>query len=368
METLKKNIQQQKNKDQRPYPKLDYSITDIQQRNKIVYHIIETIPSEKLTHYYLEELTKYLTQNVQTKKEKMILTDNRMFTINKRETSYQGLVSKLENGQDGIYNFITQEDKNILLVPKISISEEDLETIPGLKKLREEIKKIEQKQKKATGKDKYLLTKMLIQMRQDQYVLKSAYKPPIYVMNMIKNVSQINLDDNITIDEDSNEPINNELISFFNPQHICCILCNYSKLKEACWGNFQSDMYYLMQAFDQVSEKALKQNYPILYEIMILKIDGLMNKDIIIELNNKFNITYSIEYLSLLWRKKIPKIIAEQAKQDWIVWYYTTKEYGKWKRCSRCHKIKLAHPYFFTKNKTSKDGFYSLCKKCRNKK
>jgi hypothetical protein len=42
-----------------------------------------------------------------------------MVTVNKREISYEGLVSKLENGEDGIYNFITDGDKNILLVPKI---------------------------------------------------------------------------------------------------------------------------------------------------------------------------------------------------------------------------------------------------------
>jgi hypothetical protein len=40
-------------------------------------------------------LTKYLTENPKEKKEKKILTDNRMVTINKRETSYEGLVSKL---------------------------------------------------------------------------------------------------------------------------------------------------------------------------------------------------------------------------------------------------------------------------------
>jgi len=42
-----------------------------------------------------------------------------MITVNKRETSYEGLVGKLENGEDGIYNLMTGGDKNILLVPKI---------------------------------------------------------------------------------------------------------------------------------------------------------------------------------------------------------------------------------------------------------
>jgi hypothetical protein len=42
----------------------------------------------------------------QEKKEKAILTENRMATVNKRETSYEGLVSQLENGEDGIYNLM----------------------------------------------------------------------------------------------------------------------------------------------------------------------------------------------------------------------------------------------------------------------
>lgn len=56
------------------------------------------------------------------RKSKVINTDNRMVTINKRETSFEGLVGKFENGEDGIYNLIT-EDKNIIFTPKISITE-----------------------------------------------------------------------------------------------------------------------------------------------------------------------------------------------------------------------------------------------------
>ena len=76
------------------------------------------------------------------RKSKVINTDNRMVTINKRETSFEGLVGKFENGEDGIYNLIT-EDKNIIFTPKISITEEDIETIPALKQLRESIKIVE---------------------------------------------------------------------------------------------------------------------------------------------------------------------------------------------------------------------------------
>lgn len=351
----------------RPYAKLDPTITDAQQRNKKVHEIINTVPAQKLTPYYLEELTKYLTETPDNKKQKKVLTDNRMVTVNKREISYEGLVSKLENGEDGIYNFITDGDKNILLVPKIQITEDDINTIPGLKELREQIQKIEIRQKAARGKQKFLLTKQLIEMRQDQYVLKSIYKPPVTLMKLTKNLNQINLNERITINQNG-DPTSNCLVSLFNPYHVCCLLCNYSKLKEDCWGHFDNDWWYLMEDFDNLVQRALKEKYPILYDIMIYKIDGVQNKDIVQKIKQSYGVTYSVEYLSAVWRKKIPKIISDKAKQEWIIWHYTFEEKGKWKKCSRCHQIKLAHPYFFTKNKTAKDGWYSMCKCCRNKK
>lgn len=45
-----------------------------------------------------------------------------MVTINKRETSFEGLVSKFENGEDGIYNMMLDNDKNVILTPKVSIT------------------------------------------------------------------------------------------------------------------------------------------------------------------------------------------------------------------------------------------------------
>jgi hypothetical protein len=68
-------------------------------------------PGEK----YLEVLADYLIlcMEKQEKKEKKILTDNRMATVNKRETSFEGLVSQFENGEDGIYGLITEDKYQI---------------------------------------------------------------------------------------------------------------------------------------------------------------------------------------------------------------------------------------------------------------
>jgi hypothetical protein len=49
----------------------------------------------------------------QEKKEKAILTENRLATVNKRECSFEGLVSQLENGEDGIYNLINESKQTI---------------------------------------------------------------------------------------------------------------------------------------------------------------------------------------------------------------------------------------------------------------
>jgi hypothetical protein len=93
--------------------KLDYSLQTPEERNELVKKILEENPnpSEK----YLEILADYLVlcMEKQEKKERMILTENRMATINKRETSYEGLVSQLENGEDGIYNLINESKTTI---------------------------------------------------------------------------------------------------------------------------------------------------------------------------------------------------------------------------------------------------------------
>ena len=68
----------------------------------------------------------------QERKERKILTDNRMMTVNKRECSFEGLVSQLENGEDGIYNLMS-ENKNMIFQPKVVITKKDVEEIPCLK-------------------------------------------------------------------------------------------------------------------------------------------------------------------------------------------------------------------------------------------
>lgn len=351
----------------KPKIKLDYTLQTPEERNKLVKKIIDETPHDQLTNRYLEYLSDYivLTLNKEEKKNKKILTDNRMVTVNKRETSFQGLACQLESGEDGIYNMIAN-DKNIIFTPKISITQKDIEAIPALKELRLAIEEVEKQEKNATGKRKFLLKKQLIEMRQDQYVIKNSYYQPISFSNGIKSFSKSNLNEKIIIED--NKIKDYGLISFFNPKHLSALLNNYSRLKEDVWGKFWTDAYYLMEDLDNLIDNTLKNKYPLYYDLLIYKIDGKSNLEIQSLLEEKHNTKYSVEYISSLWRNKIPKLLAKSAENEYITWYYTMKEKGTWKRCSKCGEIKLADNRFFSKNSSSKSGFYSICKECRNKK
>ncbi len=349
------------------YIKMDWSLESPQERVAKVEEIIANTPSERLTPRYLEKLADYIVyaMDKEERKQRKILTENRLVTVNKRETSYEGLVSKLENGEDGLYNMMIN-DKNVLLDPKKEITQEDIETIPGLKELRESIAKVEAEAKMATGKRKFLLKKQVIEMRQDQYVIKNAFKQPMYSRSLTKTMAKLDLDEKIYIDE-KGEVRSTGIINFYNPAHIVALLCNYSGLKMEVWGKFNSDMWAMMLDFEELVDRALKYKYPMYYKLIIYKIDGKTNADIQELLEDEFGIKHSVEYISSLWRNKIPKLIVEQATNDWLEWHFTYEKRGNWKKCSRCGQVKLAHNRFFSKNNTSKDGFYSICKECRNK-
>lgn len=85
--------------------KLDYTLKTAEERQKFVANVVAQMSKEQLKNKkYLEILSDYIVSAMtpEEKKSKMILTDNRMVTVNKRETSYQNLVSKFENGEDGL--------------------------------------------------------------------------------------------------------------------------------------------------------------------------------------------------------------------------------------------------------------------------
>ena len=299
----------------------------------------------------------------QEKKERKVLTENRMMTVNKRETSFEGLVSQLENGEDGIYNLIN-ESKNQIFQPKVTITKKDLEEIEPLRQLREAINLWEAKLKVTSGKDAFTIKKALIEMRKDQYLIKNAYRRPIVFNKLTRSRSYIKLEDKTCRFDADGYPIP-EGVSLLDPAVCSAILCNYSRLKQDSSDQFEGDLYYLMEAFDKIADIALKE-YPLYEKIVECKIDGLQNIQIQEILQIEFGIKHSLEYISSLWRNKIPKIIASYAEDQFLNHYYLNEEKGKYKKCSRCGQVKLAHNKYFSKNKTSKDGFYSICKDCRN--
>ena len=163
--------------------KLDFTLSTPEERIELVNKILEVTPQEKLTNKYLEILADYIIFAINKKEnDKKIITENRNITINKRETSLEGLAAifntNSENNsnslkEDSLYNLIIDSDKNIILTPKIKITDEDIETVPGLKDLVNTIQELEEALKTADGKQRYSIKKNIIELRKDQYVLHS---------------------------------------------------------------------------------------------------------------------------------------------------------------------------------------------------
>ena len=180
--------------------------------------------------------------------------------------------------------------------------------------------------------------------------MKNAYRRPIVPTKLTRSKSYIPLDDKTFIFDDDGFPIPDG-ISLLRPEICSAVLCNYSRLKQDSWGEYDKDLWYLMEDFDKLCDKALA-NYPLYDRIVEYKIDGLQNIDIQEKIQMEFGIKHSLEYISSLWRNKIPKLIASTAEDEYLDNYYLNVEKGKYKKCSRCGKIKLAHNKYFSKNKT----------------
>lgn len=353
---------------------LDYTLKTPEERIAYVNNILENTPKEEIKNAYYNYMSDYIlfvADKNQTKQEQKenhpIATKNREITIKKREISYEEMVSNLENGEDGIYALITN-DKNQIMDPKERISAEEKKN-PEIAKYMNLIDSLQKQFENATGKTKFNLKRQIIETWQQVYILRKSLKGiPARgrVSNQVRAMVHMNLEENITIGEDG-MPHSDAFLSLLNPTHVSFLLCHYTQLKQECVDDLTSDMYFLLLDLENLTEKALAEKHPILYDLLIWKIDGLTNEEIRKQMEATYGVNHNDQYFSTLWRKRIPKLIAEQAQKDYLIWYYTNVEYGHWKKCGRCGEIKLAHPLFFARN-TTQDGYYSICKECRRQK
>lgn len=348
---------------------LDYSITTPADRVACVNEILKTSTPSRQHLSYMSDYLLYTIDKAQTKKERKekypVLTKNRQVTIDKRQTSLEGLISTLPKGEEEFHNLISN-DKNKILDPHDRITEEDIQNIPELKNLLDLISSLQTQFESADGFAKFSLKKQIIETWQQAYILRSSYRgqpTKARLSNQIKNMAHTAIDEHITINPQTLMPQSDAFISLLNPTHISFLLCYYSQLKQECSEDLLSDMFHILLDLEALAAKVLKDKHPSLWNLLIWKIDGLSNSQIKNLMEENCNERHTEQYYSTLWRKRIPRLLAEQAQKDWLIWHYTNEEYGKWKHCSRCGQYKLAHPLFFTRN-TSKDGFYSICKEC----
>ena len=145
-------------------------------------------------------------------------------------------------------------------------------------------------------------------MRKDQYIIKEAYRKPIRLNTLTRVKSYTKFEDTTHEFDADGYPIP-EGVSLLDYKICSAILCNYSRLKQNSYGDFEGDTYYLMCAFDEVSDRAL-QPYPLYEKLVLYKIDGKQNIEIQQLLEEEFGIKHSLEYISSLWKNKIPKLIA----------------------------------------------------------
>ena len=90
---------------------LDNTLKTYEEREAHVEAEINRLGEQKVTNYMKENIASYLIEGSGIEPRGEILTSNRMVTVNKRETSREGLVDKLEGGESAFHGLINQDKK-----------------------------------------------------------------------------------------------------------------------------------------------------------------------------------------------------------------------------------------------------------------
>lgn len=150
-------------------------------------------------------------------------------------------------------------------------------------------------------------------------------------------------------------------IDFRNSAHVYNFLELYSALVQSCDENLNCDLKFLIWELEGYIEKANLSEAR--QYILIRKIDKATNDQIRRELQEKFGLAYSDNYISTIYKQMICEKISKTAQLEHDNWIYRNQP-EKFKVCSTCGRKLLRDSRNFIKKQNAKDGLSARCKMC----
>ena len=241
----------------------------------------------------------------------------------------------------------------------------------------------------------YQLKHWLIDLRRHQYYLKDAFKPELHFLGMDHPKQQFydwTSDAAYWMDYDQwKERVDNSLLHYIskdikdyetrenphthklevkwvvrehhfdweNPLHIRALINWYEPLYDQLYEKL--DTYGRTLIFDFERYRKMSNLSEVRDFILEQKIHRIPYGDIVINLQQKYGLKYTENYLCTILSKEIPEKIAQSA-QKWRLIVETPPD--ELKECYTCGRLLPRNKLFFVCNKNRKDGFSSNCKEC----
>lgn len=279
-----------------------------------------------------------------------------------RDTKHVSLEQRVdEQGEESIYNLTTRVTN-----PKPKVEERDKVQIPELREY-DKLIAAAQAELDATEspKEHYRLRQIIKGLRQDQMALKLSVQQPL-VGRRTKGSDAFFYEDTGPVTPNPKyKRVRQNTIDLGDPEHVEQLLKHYSALREHTYEHTKVEMRYILDTLDQLIEECIVN--PHFKFILIKKIDGLTYDAISEEMQIEMGLALSSSYLSTIFSKRIPSIIAAHYTNSQEEWEYTFAKKGNYKQCTKCYQNYLREPKFFRKDKKSPDGLSTICKECRRR-
>jgi hypothetical protein len=138
-----------------------------------------------------------------------------------------------------------------------------------------------------------------------------------------------------------------------------------AKLEAEERHDIESEAPALWNTIQYYFDRALMQaEYRLIVE---MKSENWRNEDINNELRRRNLKTFSVNYISTIYKKRIPKFLAQAVEAHYEL-ALALDQPDEWKRCSKCGKLLHLDSNHFRRLGKSKDGFVGSCKQCDKKK